>query len=125
MRYAEGVEVFGSGDRTYAMVATHGNSGIQIMDITDPARPAHASAVSIAWNGFDALAGANDMAVFGSGNRTYAIVAASSDSGSRSWTLQTRPGGPVSAVFDGSGGFDAWLGQGTWRCSGAGTGRMP
>ena len=108
LRIAEDVEVFGSGDRTYAIVATHGNSGIQIMDVTDPARPAHASAVSVAWDGFDALRWPNDVEVFGSGDRTYAIVAARSDSGVQIMDITdpARPA-PVSAVFDGSEGFDA------------------
>ena len=108
LRLAEDVEVFGVGDRTYAIVATPGNSGIQIMDVTDPARPAHASAVSIARDGFDALRGPNDVEVFESGDRTYAMVAAGDDDGVQIMDITdpTRPV-PVSAVFDGSGGFDA------------------
>ena len=46
------VEVFKSGGRTYAMVAAARDSGIQIMDITDPARPTPTSAV---FDGSDGL----------------------------------------------------------------------
>ena len=111
LRLAEDVEVFGSGSRTYAIVTTGGNSGIQIMDITDPGRPAPVSAVSIGWDGFGALRWPNDVEVFGSGNRTYAIVTGHNDGGVQIMDITdpARPA-PVSAVFDGSGGFDALRG---------------
>ena len=108
LRVLENVEVFGVGGRTYAIVTTSGSSGIYIMDITDPARPAHVSAVFDGSGGFDALRSPNDVDVFGSGGRTYAIVAARGDGGIQIMDITdpARPA-PISAVFDGSGGFDA------------------
>ena len=77
---ADGVEVFGNGDRTYAIVAAFGDGGVQIMDITNPAQPYPLWAV---FDGpeFPALGGANGVEVFWSGGRAYAIVAARSDGG--------------------------------------------
>ena len=48
---ANGVEVFWSGNRTYAVVTASGDDGVQIMDITDPAHPAPVSAA------FDGMGG--------------------------------------------------------------------
>ena len=36
----EGLDVFGVGDRVYAIVAANIDDGVQIIDITDPAAPA-------------------------------------------------------------------------------------
>ena len=105
---ANDVDVFGSGDRTYAIVAAWGDEAVQIMDITDPARPAPVSAVFGGSGGFATLNGVNGVEVFGSGNRTYAIVTATRDDAVQIMDITdpARPA-PVSAVFDGSGGFDA------------------
>ena len=109
------VEVFDSGGRTYATVAAARDSGIQIMDITDPARPTPVSAVFDGSNGFDALDGAIDVEVFDSGGRTYAIVAAYWDGGVQIMDI-TDPANPTptSAVFDSSGGSDNGL-NGYWN----------
>ncbi len=108
---ANGVEVFGSGNRTYAIVTAARGDAVQIMDITDPANPAPVSAVFDDSGGFDALGGANDVVVFGSGNRTYAIVAAWDDGAIQIMDI-TDPASPapVSAAFDDSGGFVALAG---------------
>ena len=72
------------------------------MDITDPARPAPVSAVFDGLGGFGALRDPNDVAVFGSGNRTYAIVTAYGTMVQiMDITDPARPA-PVSAVFDDS-----------------------
>ena len=102
------VAVFDSGGRIYAIVTADNDNGVQIMDVTDPARPVPVSAVSISSDGFDTLRWPNDVEVFGSGGRTYAIVTGQNDDGVQIMDI-TDPGrpAPVSSVFDGSGGFDA------------------
>ena len=118
---ANDVEVFGQGDRTYAIATALGDDGVQIMDITDPTRPVPVSAVSDGSGGFSALDGANDVEVYGQGGRTYAIVAAQYDDGVQiiNITNLTRPV-PVSAVFDGSGGFGELDGAGSVEVFGQG-----
>ena len=109
LRGAYDVEVFGMDRRTYAIVAAAWyDDAVQIIDITDPARPAPVSAAFDGSNGFDALYGAADVEVFDTHGRTYAIVAAMYDNGVQIMdvTDPARPA-PVSAAFDGSGGFDA------------------
>ena len=78
---ARGVAVFESGSRTYAIVTAWAEGGVQIMDITNPVHPAPVSAVFDGSGGFSALDVAIDVAVFESGSRTYAIVAAWDDDG--------------------------------------------
>ena len=78
---AADVEVFDTHGRTYAIVAAMYDNGVQIMDVTDPARPAPVSAVFDGSGGFDALKRASDVEVFGMDGRTYAIVAARDDKG--------------------------------------------
>ncbi len=108
---ANGVETFGSGNRTYAIVTAARGDAVQIIDITDPTMPVPVSAVFDDSGGFDALGGANDVVVFGSGNRTYAIVAAWDDGAIQIMDITdpTMPV-PVSAGFDDSGGFVALAG---------------
>ena len=110
---ASAVEILHSEGRIYAIVAGTDDSGVQIIDVTDPAVPA---AVSAAFDGaggalfgnFDALLGAGGVDIFGAGGRVYAIVTALRDSGVQIMDI-TDPGSPapVSAVFDGEGGFEA------------------
>ena len=101
LAWAKNVEVFGIGDRTYAIVTAHNDNGVQIMDITDPANPAPVSAVFDGSGGFGALYEANDVAVFGIGDRTYAIVTAYYGNSVQIMDI-TDPANPapVSAVFD-------------------------
>ena len=105
---ADDVEVFTQGGRTYAMVAAYDDDGVQIIDITNPIHPSPVSAVFDGSGGFGALNGAWDVEVFSQGGRTYAMVAAASDDGVQIIDI-TNPihPSPVSAVFDGSGGFGA------------------
>ena len=74
------IATFTSGSSTYAAVtASMGDGGVQILDITDP------SAITAAGNITDTpsleLDGANGIAVFESGDSTYAAVAAYNDNG--------------------------------------------
>ena len=107
-RGAADVKVFGIRDNTYAMVTAYDYDGLQIIDITDPARPASVSAVFDDSGGFDALDGASSIDVFDIENRTYGIVTGNNDDGVQIMDI-TDPANPipVSAAFDGSGGFDA------------------
>ncbi len=102
------VEVFVMGDRTYGIVAGWYSDGVQIMDITNPARPVPVSATFDGTGGFEALEGAYGVEVFSIPGRTYGIVAARGDDGVQIMDI-TNPARPVpvSAAFDGSGGFDA------------------
>ena len=105
---ARDLEVFAIGDRTYLAVAAYEDDGVQIIDVTDPARPAPVSAVYDGADGFDALDGAVAVGIFASGDRTYLAVAAFVDNGVQIMdvTDPARPV-PVSAFLDGLGGFGA------------------
>ena len=98
------MEVFGMDGRTYGIVATH--HGVQIMDVTDPARPVPMSAAVDGTGGFSALSGARDVEVYEVGGRTYGIVTAVDHDGVQIMdvTDPARPV-PVSAAFDGYRGF--------------------
>ena len=74
---ATDIATFESGGRTYAAVAAQGDNGVQILDISDPYSVTAAGSI----NNTDALEldGARGIAVFVSGNSTYAAVAAYRD----------------------------------------------
>ena len=76
---ASGITTFESGGSTYAAVASFTDSGVQILDITDPS--AVTAAGSITDTGALELGGAGDIAIFESGGSTYAAVAAYLDDG--------------------------------------------
>ncbi len=76
---ASGVAVFERGGSTYAIVAAYGDDGVQVINVTDPNRPAAAGSIS---DGPELeLDGASGVAVFERGGDTYAIVAAAVDDG--------------------------------------------
>ena len=56
-------------------MASREDSGVQIIDITDPADPLPIAAVSDDVGGFTELGGAVNIVVHDADNRTYAIVA--------------------------------------------------
>ena len=91
---AVAVDVFGVGNRTYAVVAAARDDGIQIVDITDPAAPVGAG--SIMDDAGTILDGAYDVAIFGVGSRTYAVVAAVVEDGIQVIDV-TDPAAPVGA----------------------------
>ncbi len=103
-----GIAVQEISGRTYALVASHGDDAVQIIDVTDPASPVPASSVFDGQDGFDALDGAIDITVAEISGRTYAFVAALDDDAVQIIDV-TDPASPVpaSSVFDGQGGFDA------------------
>ena len=71
------IAIFESGGSTYAAVAASDGNGVQILDVTDPHNVVAAG--SITGVGSPALDGARGIAVFVSGNSTYAAVAAYRD----------------------------------------------
>ena len=76
---ALGIATFESGGSTYAAVASSGDNGVQILDVTDPS--AITAAGSITDTGTLKLLGARAIATFESGGSTYAAVAAEPDDG--------------------------------------------
>ena len=84
--------------RTYALVASSGDHGVQIIDITDPSQPAPTSSVFDGEGGFDALAGAEDITTVNISGRTYALVASWSD-GSVTIIDITYPPKPEPATY--------------------------
>ena len=79
------IDIFESGGTTYAAVASAGEHGVQIIDLSDPTDPqAVANATdSIPSNptGYKRLNGAHGIATFESGGTTYAAVTSSGESG--------------------------------------------
>ena len=77
---ARGVDTFVIGSSTYAIVASYGDNGVQLIDVSDPtaivALDAETDSVT-----FPELGGAMDVDTFTIGSSTYAIVASFSDSG--------------------------------------------
>ena len=74
---ATDIATFESGGRTYAAVAAQDDNGVQILDISDPSSVTAAGSIT---NTDDLkLDGARGIAVFVSGNSTYAAVAAYRD----------------------------------------------
>ena len=63
------------GSSTYALVASHDDSGVQIIDITDPTDPVAVSAVSNSNSGYK-LGGASYITTTTIGSSTYALVTA-------------------------------------------------
>ena len=104
---ASGVAVAEIGRGTYAVVASTWDNGVQIVNITNPARPTAASSASDGTGGFARLGGASDVTVAGIGASTYAVVASQSDNGVQIINI-TDPGSPaaVAGLSDGASGFD-------------------
>ena len=108
------VDIANMSGRTYALVASSDDDGIQIMDITNPREPAPTSSVfdNTEWfdaeDGFDALSGSTGIAVVEISGRTYALVAGMHDDGVQIMDITNpREPAPISSVFDDTDGFDA------------------
>ncbi len=94
---ARDVDIFTIGGRTYAAVASSVDNGLQIIDITDPASPAAAGQLEDTEDSDELLLdGAQGVAVFTIGNRTYAAVASFADDGLQIVDV-TDPASPVAA----------------------------
>ena len=90
-------------DRTYALIASWFDHGVQIIDITDPSSPSAVSSVTDGVDGFDELEGARSVTTTVIGGKTYALVASYSDDGVQIIDI-TTPASPtaVASVTDGS-----------------------
>ena len=90
--------------RTYALVASQTDSGVQIIDITDPASPNATASVTDGQGGFDELEGAASVTTAVIDGRTYALVASQTDSGVQIIDI-TDPASPnaTASVTDGQG----------------------
>jgi hypothetical protein len=78
---AHGVETFTIGSSTYAIVASYGDDGVQIIDISDPTAIVAKDTATDEVNGFTELEGAWGVATFTIGSSTYAIVGSFTDNG--------------------------------------------
>jgi hypothetical protein len=101
------------GTKTYVLVASYADDGIQIIDITDPARPVATASVTDGVDGFDELDNASDIATVAIGAGTYALVASFTDDGIQIIDI-TNPARPaaVASATDGVGEFDELDGAG-------------
>ena len=75
------IAIFNSRGNTYAVVTAQGDDGVQILNITDPSTITAAGSIDDADGADLKLDGANGIAIFESGDRTYAAVAAEVDNG--------------------------------------------
>ena len=92
--------------RTYAIVVSSLDDGVQIIDITDPQAPAPVAAITDGIDGFEMLDGARDIAIANIEGRTYAIVVSSLDDGVQIIDI-TDPAdpAPIAGITDGIRGF--------------------
>lgn len=70
------VEVFGIGDRTYALTSNSHDGRVSTVDITNPAQPVHTSMVFDFSEVHDDILAQIHLDVFGMGEERYALVAA-------------------------------------------------
>ncbi len=110
LRYAKGVAMADVGGKTYAVVAGL-VGGIQIVNMSDPARPSPAGTATDGQDGFTALAGASSVAMAEVGGKTYAVVASFLDNGTQVIDVSdpARPS-PAGTATDGQDGFTALAG---------------
>ena len=103
---ATGLTVATIGQSTYVLVSSWSDDGVQIIDVTDPASPTAAAAVTDG-GAYTELDGAYGIAAATIADRTYAVVASENDDGVQIINI-TNPSSPsaVAAVTDGGGGFD-------------------
>ena len=103
---AYGVAVTTIGSRTYALVGSAFDDGVQIIDVTDPFNPVATAAVTDEVGGFTELDSAREIVITTIGSNTYAVATARFDDGVQIIDI-TDPSNPVAtaAVTDGVGGF--------------------
>ena len=105
---AAGVDVFTIGSSTYAIVASIGDNGVQILDVSNPEMMIYAAGSYEDSNISDELEGATDVEIFTIYGITYAIVASKLDDGVQ--ILDVSDPGVIYAVdyeTDGENGFTA------------------
>ena len=110
LSFARSITTTTIGSSTYALVASQGDNGVQIINITTPGSPIGASAVSDGSN-YPKLAGAYSIATTTIGSSTYALVASYTDNGVQIIDV-TDPydPSPASAASHGSNGFTKLVG---------------
>ena len=101
LRRAASITTTTIGSSTYALVASLDDSGVQIIDITDPTNPIAVSAVT-SGSGY-ALGGASYITTTTIGSSTYALVAARSSNAIQIIDI-TNPSNPVDASTPANGG---------------------
>ena len=77
--WALDVQIAQISGRTYAMVASHQNGSVQVVDVTDPTAPRPAAGIFDGRDGFESLEGAADIETVAASGRTYALVASLMD----------------------------------------------
>ena len=80
LRGASSVATTQIGDGHYALVASEGDNGLQIIDITNPDNPSHAASVTDGRD-YPTLRGARSVTTTQIGDGHYALVASSLDDG--------------------------------------------
>ena len=107
--WVSGIAIHDISNRTYAVVTV--DSGMQVIDITQPDDPLPVAAITDGMGGFTELAGADAITTYDISNRTYAVVAGSYDYGVQIIDI-TQPYGPmpVAAVTDvrDAGRYNEW-----------------
>jgi len=78
------------GTKTYALVAAYNDAGVQIIDISDPASSSAAASLADGET-YTTLNGTSGITTVVVGERTYALVAASSDDGVQIIQLEVDP----------------------------------
>ena len=102
-----GASDFGRSINTYAIVASVQDSGVQIINITDPDDIVPLDAETDGSNGFTELGGAAGVDTFTCGNLTYAIVASNTDDGIQLIDISDPIDiVAINAKTDGEDGFD-------------------
>ncbi len=91
LEHTRGVETFVTGGKTYAVVASFGDGGLQIVDVSDPDSPEAAG--QLADTNSLLLGGASDVDIFAINARTYAAVTSITDGGLQIVDV-TNPAGP-------------------------------
>ena len=77
----EDVDTFTCGAKTYAIVASITDDGVQMIDISAPDNIVAIDAETDGVNGFDVLAGVYNVEAFEMNDKLYALVAAFTDDG--------------------------------------------
>ena len=85
------------GTNTYALVASFGDNGVQIIDITDPATPTATAAITDG-DEFTELKGAYGITTVNIGTNTYALVASLVDDGVQ--IIQLTLSSPVAPIIN-------------------------
>ena len=96
---ARGVDTFVTGGSTYAVVAAHGDSGLQLVDIADPSDPSPIS--SVADGPTLLLGGAASVATVNIGSAVYALAVSMFESGIQAVDV-TNPSNPVPVQVQGA-----------------------